>query len=62
MSDGRTAISPALARAIELLAESRAEIELMVAEDRERARVDELERELDELKRRVDSLERRRTP
>jgi len=53
-------ISPALARAIELLAESRADLERMVAEEHERARVDRLEQEVEELKRRVDAIERPR--
>jgi polyhydroxyalkanoate synthesis regulator phasin len=62
VSDHQSTISPALARAIELLAESRAEIERMIAEERERARVDQLEREVEALKRRLEAIEQQRRP
>lgn len=55
----RRAPSEALSQAIALLAESRAELEEMVLEERARARRARLEREVDALKRRVDALERR---
>lgn len=52
---GGATVSPALADAIELLAESRAEIERMVLEER----VHRLEMDVEELKRRLAALEKR---